>query len=91
MSLNIKNERVHDLARRASELTGKTKTAVIEEALTDYVAKVDVSWRDDIEARWAVVDEAIAKAEAVRAARPPGQRKDFTEADLYDPETGLPA
>ena len=33
MSLNIKNERVHALAREAARVTGKTQTGVIEEAL----------------------------------------------------------
>lgn len=37
MSLNIKNERVHDLAREAARLTGMSQTAVIEEALRRYV------------------------------------------------------
>lgn len=33
MSLNIKNERVHALAREAARVTGKTQTSAIEEAL----------------------------------------------------------
>ena len=31
MALNIKNEHVHQLARQAAELTGKSQTAAIEE------------------------------------------------------------
>lgn len=34
MSLNIKNPRVHELAREAARVTGKSQTGAIEEALT---------------------------------------------------------
>ncbi|MGH3425128.1 MAG: type II toxin-antitoxin system VapB family antitoxin, partial [Nocardioidaceae bacterium] len=37
MSLNIKNERVHDLAREAAQRTGRTQTSVIEEALAQLL------------------------------------------------------
>ena len=33
MSLNIKNEHVHDLVREAARRTGKSQTSVVEEAL----------------------------------------------------------
>lgn len=33
MSLNIKNQRVHDLARQAAAATGRSQTSVIELAL----------------------------------------------------------
>lgn len=33
MSLNIKNDRVHELAREAARVTGKSMTGAIEEAL----------------------------------------------------------
>jgi len=58
MGLNIKNERVHALARRAAELTGKTQTGAIEEALERLIAergadpeaarqhRIDVLWRE---------------------------------------------
>jgi len=41
MGLNIKNERVHDLARRAARVTGLSQTSVIEEALVDLLQKYD--------------------------------------------------
>lgn len=41
MSLNIKNERVHELAREAARRTGKTQTSVIEEALARLLADLD--------------------------------------------------
>lgn len=42
MSLNIKNERVHELARRAAHLSGKTQTAAIEVALERFIAECEV-------------------------------------------------
>ena len=41
MSLNIKNERVHALAREAARITGKSQTGVIEEALEKRGARRD--------------------------------------------------
>ncbi|MBX7069681.1 MAG: type II toxin-antitoxin system VapB family antitoxin, partial [Microthrixaceae bacterium] len=38
MGLNIKNEYVHELARRAATATGKTQTGAIEEALERLLA-----------------------------------------------------
>ena len=40
MSLNIKNERVHDLAREAARRTGMSQTSVIEVALERLLAEV---------------------------------------------------
>ena len=40
MSLNIKNERVHDLAREAAHISGKSQTAVIQEALEEYLDRL---------------------------------------------------
>lgn len=58
MSLNIKNERVHDLARKAAEVTGRSQTGAVELALEELLrthgidpdegkirAKVDVARR----------------------------------------------
>lgn len=41
MSLNIKNQRVHDLAREAARVTGKTQTSAIEEALVLLLKEYD--------------------------------------------------
>ncbi len=40
MSLNIKNEWVHALARRASQITGRGQTSVIEMALEEPLARL---------------------------------------------------
>jgi antitoxin VapB len=41
MGLNIKNERVHELARQAARRTGTTQTSAIEAALVTYLASLD--------------------------------------------------
>jgi antitoxin VapB len=82
MSLNIKNERVHDLAREAAQLSGMSQTAVIEEALTQYLDHL----RDDEQTRrervQALLDDFHRRLTlADRAA--------MTTDDLYG-EDGLP-
>lgn len=88
MSLNIKNPRVHELAREAARVTGKTQTGVIEEALErllrDYGA-------DPTEARVARTVDAV-RAIAAEYSADPG-RGDSVIArveDLYDEQSGLP-
>jgi antitoxin VapB len=85
MSLNIKNERVHALAREAARRTGKTQTSVIEEALTRLLADLEAPEADE---RLGQVDLVLARVDAVmtdeiRAA----VRRDLDE--MYD-DSGLP-
>lgn len=47
MSLNIKNQRVHDLAREAAARTGLSQTGVIEEALERLLAGLGPSGGGD--------------------------------------------
>ena len=73
MSLNIKNERVHALARRAAQLTGKSQTAAIEAALELYISdrgvdpeaarqrRLDLLW-GEIEAATTDEDRAATRA-----------------------------
>jgi antitoxin VapB len=84
MGLNIKNERVHQLAREAASRTGLSQTSVIETALLQYLRSLD----DDKDAKRRRVDEILAMFDAHltdedRAAM--GRDLD----DLYD-EAGLP-
>jgi antitoxin VapB len=88
MSLNIKNERVHLLAKEAARVTGKTQTGAIEEALErllrDYGA-------DPAEARArAKVDLVLKIAAQFRAESERLGLPSMTTDDLYDPVTGLP-
>jgi antitoxin VapB len=91
MSLNIKNERVHALAREAARRTGKTQTSVIEEALRRLLAEWDDEPTDaEVDRRWAKLKVRIAASNQAWRALPDDQRVEFSEEDLYDPETGLP-
>lgn len=88
MSLNIKNEKVHALARAAAELTGKTQTAVIEEALESYIAgHVGTAEEAARQHRLDLVFADIKRdmTDELRA------RMQQVEDSLYDAETGLPA
>ncbi len=84
MSLNIKNDRVHALAREAARRSGKSQTGAIEEALERYLAQLpegpplaDIEWiLRDVDAR---LDAAARKT--IRDAL----------VELHDERTGLPA
>lgn len=86
MGLNIKNERVHALAREAARVTGLSQTSVIEEALEMLLAargadpQVTRRERRREAARDVVLDwQALPDGDGVRDV-----------ADLYDDATGLP-
>ena len=82
MGLNIKNDRVHELARILSQATGKTLTAVIEEALEDKLTRLEQDRERPGKVAWL---EARLKE---LGPPPPGLTSDHS--DLYD-EHGLPA
>jgi len=84
MGINIKNPRVHELARRAAALTGESQTSVIERALQRLVDELEAE--ADREARRAHLGRLLADidrrlTDADRAA--------MRIEDLYD-EHGLP-
>ena len=88
MSLNINNERVHQLAKEAARVTGKSQTGAIKEALErllrDYGA-------DPVRAEAArkvdAVRRIVAEYQADLGRSNPGL---MTIEDLYDESTGLP-
>jgi len=84
MSINIKNPRVHELARRAAALTGESQTSVIEQALQRMVD--DLEAEADGEARRAQVDRLVNDIHH-RVRRSAGGA--MTIDDLYD-DAGLP-
>lgn len=47
MGLNIKNERVHELAREAARRTGRTQTGAIQMALEKLLAETEPARRAD--------------------------------------------
>jgi len=83
MSLNIKNERVHSMAREAARRTGRTQTSVIEAALELYLAQVPT---DD----GSGADQRLdALLEDVRTRLRAADARVLDTDDLYD-ESGLP-
>jgi antitoxin VapB len=84
MSLNIKNEHVHDLAREAARRTGMSQTSVVEQALTRLLADLNANQTGG---RRGEVDRIVADFHArwVEAGKPP-----LTTDHLYD-DRGLPA
>jgi antitoxin VapB len=85
MSLNIKNEYVHDLAREAARLTGKSQTSVIEEALEKLLADLEHERR-----KVGLKEDIMAIAADFQARLTPQDRERLTTDWLYDDETGLP-
>ena len=78
MGLNIKNERVHELARILSEATGRSMTAVIEEALDEKLQRLQ-----EEEDRENQIAEVLALIKSL-GPPPPGLTSDHS--DLYDEE-----
>jgi antitoxin VapB len=81
VSLNIKNERVHELAREVARRTGQSQTSAIEAALRAYLAQLDRAQRvHRLDALIRDMQQQVAAAGGLRMA----------VDDLYD-ERGLPA
>ena len=80
MSLNIKDEHIHDLVRRAATRTGLSQTRVVERAVVELLASLEA------EAAASGLDQLLDRVLAELTAS--GGALDFDA--LYDPETGLP-
>ncbi len=88
MSLNIKNERVHALARQAAQATGRTQTGAIELALEELLRRHGL---DPEEARIeAKLDLALKIVAEYNADRGRANSEIRRVEDLYDNATGLP-
>lgn len=88
MALNIKNERVHALAREAAAASGKSQTGAIEEALERLLAFYG---SDPEQARRAAkIDLVHDIARRYQAIVVEGQPAVRTVEDLYDSSSGLP-
>lgn len=88
MSLNIKKQRVHDLAREAARLTGKSQTAVIEEALERLLQERGA----DPEAAAVSRTIEVVRVIAAEYSQDPGSRDRVINRveDLYDDRAGMP-
>lgn len=82
MSLNIKNERVHDLVRELAKLTGQNQTSAVEMAVVRMLAEE----RDTREARLARLLKITERA--APHIKPGAGSQDIDEL-LYD-DLGLP-
>ena len=85
MGMNIKNERVHELAKQAAKVTGLSQTSAVEKGLRMLLAEHGA-------------DEGTERQRKIDAMRAigllwePAREGAIAEVeDLYDPETGLPA
>ena len=88
MGLNIKNERVHDLAREAARVTDKSQTGAIEEALVQLLRQYDA---DPTHARTSAKVDLVRGVAAAYVADPGTTDPEITRVeDLYDATTGLP-
>ena len=82
LSLNIKSDKAHELARQLATETGTTMTAAVEKALEDQLMRVHR--HAEREYRYQRIKETVARLPPV----PPGVTSDHS--DLYD-DDGLPA
>ena len=88
MSLNIKNAHVHELARQAAQVTGKSQTGAIEEALERLLAAYDA---DPGEPRARAKADLVAGLVAEYVDDPGDESRGVRRVeDLYDESTGLP-
>jgi Uncharacterized protein conserved in bacteria len=88
MGLNIKNERVHALAREAARVTGKSQTSAIEEALQLLLHAYGADPQAAGVAR--KVDAVTRLVHEYQADSGNEHRAISTVEDLYDEATGLP-
>lgn len=88
MGLNIKNEHVHELARQAARVTGKSQTGAIEEALERLLRHYNA---DPAEARIARKVDAVQDIVlAYTTDEGDPDRLIRRVEDLYDESTGMP-
>ncbi|SMH35046.1 type II toxin-antitoxin system VapB family antitoxin [Mesorhizobium australicum] len=80
MGINIKNERVEELARRLAMQTNQSITGAIEQALNGELRRLEI--QDDYATRKARIREIIRRS----GPTPPGVTSDHS--DFYD-EFGL--
>lgn len=87
MALNIKNERVCDLARQAADATGRTQTGAIELALEELLHSKGL---DVGAARARMVIDRVSSLALAYCEDPGGSERSILIAeDLYDDATGL--
>lgn len=84
-TLNIKNQRVYELAKTLSDRTGRSMTSVIETALEKQLAAMNTDLDLRRARKMAELDRIVARTAPILR-----QLTDDPFAELYDEETGLP-
>jgi antitoxin VapB len=85
MSLNIKNEETHRLARELAQRTGETITLAITVALRERLERQKLA--DGRESRLEKIKRIVERTAPLMDESRTG--KELID-ELYDPETGLP-
>lgn len=88
MSLNIKNETVHELAREAARVSGLSQTSAIEQALRQFLRDRGIDPEEQDRERRRARLLAMGTRFHAEEATPGGGVVRID--DLYDEETGLP-
>lgn len=88
MALNIKNDRVHELAREAAARTGMTQTSALEMALEQYLAGLTAA-PDPSAGRLDRARELVGQIQAGLTEEDREAMRDHL-SKMYD-EDGLPA
>jgi len=83
MSLNIKNEEAHALARQVASLTGESMTTAVTESLRERLDRLQKGSRKGMAARLMAIG-------ADCAARLPEEFRSMNPDDLLFDEKGLP-
>ncbi|GEK87918.1 antitoxin [Microbacterium aerolatum] len=86
MSLNIKNERVHEMVRRLAELTGQSQTSAVEDAVRRRLEEMEQAEEAAEQRRH---DEFDAALKRLQSHVPVGPTYEEIMDDMYD-ESGLP-
>ena len=86
MSLNIKNDEVHELVRNLAATLGVSQTSAVEVAVRAKLEELAVQ-HDDSDAQRA--ERIHASARALQAAVAGTDLRSAVD-DLHDPATGLP-
>lgn len=86
MSLNIKNERVHEMVRRLAELTGQSQTGAVEDAVRRRLDEVDETRSEAERERRLRIRATIHRAQRLPET---GRTTADVMEELYD-ATGMP-
>lgn len=82
MSLNIKNERVHEHVRRLAQMTGTSQTAAVDIAVRRYLEELESDPLGPRGPRIRAALDTLRRAVAAEGI--------LADSDLYDDRAGLP-